>query len=350
MWRGPALIILYLNLLIPASAQDSDSIPDYRQPARIYMPRDADTSYIARFNKPNEARVFFGTHRSTLEYGSRRQFNPGIKASDFDNGSDFIGFGFTYKIADLDLSFALPKSRLLSSGDKDLDQFGFSFSYSLRKISFRAFIADIKGVVASDPGDNFESKPAVHQFRMGVQATYNFNNQRYSTRAANSQSELQRKSAGSFMLRGELFFRSLGAGSELVPPNYDSPDVYGEQDGLAYLRAPGLLAMPGYGYTFVIDKGKYFIAPQFFAGPGLAFNFFKGTRGRFSGVNWEFASMAALAIGYNQPRLYTTFKFGGEASYTPINPAYFSGTNIRMSLTLGYRLGNLEKIIPESLF
>jgi hypothetical protein len=47
---------------------------------------------------------------------------------------------------------------------------------------------------------------------------------------------------------------------------------YGEQVGLEYVKAPGILILPGYGFNVVIPNSKIFISPMAFAGLGTTFN------------------------------------------------------------------------------
>ena len=81
------------------------------------------------------------------------------------------------------------------------------------------------------------------------------------------QNERQRKTAGSFLLRLEPFYRELGASSGLVPSSCDKIQVYGEQTGLQYLRGVGCLVMPGYGITVTPFGERFYISPMIFCWP-----------------------------------------------------------------------------------
>ena len=340
------LICLLFTLLsvFSSMAQQEGSIGVLNTPTIL----EVDSNYVRNYSKLNDIRLIYGTQGSSLVYGSKNETNPTIPTSLFSNVNDFIGIGLTYKILDADLVFSLPKTRLLEEDRENLDQFRFSLSYTGRKFAIRGLISDTKGMISVDPMDRFQSNSDVHQYRISAQLTYIFNHQKYSYRAAMFQSELQRKTAGSLLLRLEPFYRGLGAGSGLVPTTLDKAATYGDLVGLEYLKAPGFLAMPGYGITITPFGERFFISPMIFGGPGLAFNFYEGDLGEYTYTNIEWAAMAALNMGYNGDRTYLNLNVTGDINYTPLQPAYFTSSNLKVSLTFGYRFIDLEKLIPRS--
>lgn len=337
-------LLFTLLSICPLTAQQQNSVGIISSSAI----EDVDSTFVYKFEKPNDVRLIYGTQGSSLEYGSKNETNPSVPTSIFNNVNDFVGIGLTYKILDADITFSLPKTRLLEEDRENLNQFKFSLSYTGRKFTIRGLISDTKGMVSADPMDRFQSNADVHQFRISAQFTYIFNHQKYSYRAAMFQNELQRKTAGSFLLRLEPFYRGLGAGSGLVPSSYDNVQTYGDQVGLEYLKAPGFLVMPGYGVTITPFDEKFYVAPLIFGGPGLAFNFYQGNLGDFTYTNFEWAAVAALNVGYNGVRTYLNLNITGDINYTPLNPTYFTSSNLKISLTFGYRFVDLEKFIPRS--
>ena len=158
---------------------------------------------------------------------------PILPKSTYNNTNDFIGLGITYKWLDGDASFSLPGTTYLNEERSSLDQFKLSVSYTRRKVAYRAYLCDSKGMVISGNHDEYQSAPSLHEFRIGLQATLIFNEQKYSYRAALYQTERQMTTAGSFLLRVEPFFRDLGgSGESIVPEPYDDEPRFGEQVGL----------------------------------------------------------------------------------------------------------------------
>ena len=312
-------------------------------------PTDADSNYIMRYSQQNDIRFLYGAEGTSLAFGSKREGNN-INTALYNNVSDLIGVGLTYKIIDADVSFSLPNTRLMAEDRENLEQFRLALSYTGRKLAFRGFVTKSKGMISSDAEKEFTSRPDVQLTRVAVQVTYNFNEKKYSYRAANFQNELQKKTAGSFLLRLEPSYRYLEAPTKLVPMNRDVATVYGDQTGLQYVGAPGLLMLPGYGLNIAMMEGKFFLSPIVLAGPGFAINTYKSDTGKKTSVNYEWSTVVAINAGYNGVKMYSTLRAAYETYYTSLNPSYLTTTSLKVSLTVGYRFCNLEKFIPTSLF
>ena len=303
---------------------------------------DVDSTCIRSFVRSNDIRMFYGGQGNRLVLGSLRDGSPDLAKNIFNNTNDFIGLGLTYKWLDFDLTFSLPGTTYLKEERSNLDQFRLSGSYTRRKVAYRAYLSDSRGVVISGNDDEYQSLPSVHEFRIGLQATIIFNEQEYSYRAALYQSEKQMKTAGSFLLRFEPFFRNLGGGgTSMVPEFYDVEQRFGDQVGLRYLKAPGFIVMPGYGVNFVFSQSKLFISPILLAGAGTAFNTYNGDKGNGTHVNMEYGAYFSLNAGYNGSLFYSRIQFTYAASYAPIQPSYLTSTNLMLSGLVGYRFKTL---------
>ncbi len=313
-----------------------------------YKPTDADPKYVGRFSRANEARGFFRAQNSRLEFGSLREVSRLSNKGYFKNTTDQLGLGLTYKVINLDLSFSLPSRRQLDSTYQNLKQFRLAFSYTGRKFGVRYYLNQGRGLVVADPLKRFYSNPDVSLFKTGIQGIYIFNEDRYSLRASILQNEIQRKPAGSFMAKADLFYYNLKAPTGLVSADKDLEPIYGNQVGIKYLRGPGLLLMPGYGMNFVFFEGQLYIAPVLFAGAGLAYNFYAAENGSHNKTNLLLGASGQVNFGYNNPLLYLNFGISHETTHVSVNPSFISETDFRFILTLGFRFGNLEKLIPES--
>ncbi|HEX5168116.1 MAG TPA: DUF4421 family protein [Cyclobacteriaceae bacterium] len=304
---------------------------------------DADSLYIRGFSRKNDVRIFYGGQGNRLVLGSLRDGSPDLAKSIYNNTNDFLGVGLTYGWLDGDLSFSLPGTTYLNEERSNLDQFKLSGSYTRRKIAYRAYMADSKGMVISGNNDEYESTPSLHELRVGLQATYIFNEQQYSYRAALYQGEIQMNTAGSFLLRIEPFYRSLGkSGEPMVPEPYDTEARFGEQVGLTYARAPGFIIMPGYGVNFVFNDSKMFISPLLLAGAGAAFNNFEGANGTGTHFNMEYQAYFLLNAGYNGSMFYSRVQFTYAAGYSVIQPAYLTSTDLIVSVLAGFRFKNIK--------
>jgi hypothetical protein len=284
-----------------------------------------------------------------LGFGTKRENNHASTAF-YNNVADLVGMGLTYKWIDFDVAFSLPKTRLQDVGLQNLTQFRLAGSYTSRKFMIRGYYLNSSGIIIEDEGGQFKSSPDVNMLHMGIQYTYCFNFHRYSLQAAAVHYELQRKSAGSFLIRGEPFYRRIGIGTVLVPGTLDTPELYGQQAGLRYAYSPGLLILPGYGYTWAIRGGKYFIAPMIFLGTGFSVSTYKGNQGEHSTINTEWSGVGSLNLGYNGSRMYVALRSSYEIRYFLLDPSYFTFTDLKANITVGYRFMDWEKLIPKSIF
>jgi hypothetical protein len=340
------LIIGCLMVLISQlRAQPSESPDDKLR--LLKTPDDADSSYIMRYTREDDIRLIYGGQGSNLSYVSTNDGDAIFDDALYHNVNDLAGFGITYKFIDFDLTFSLRNVNPLNDERQNLSQVRLAYSYTMRKLAVRAYISDAKGVIVGQIKGDTESDPDVHLFKVGAQVTYYFNNSKYSYRAANFQNELQRKTAGSLLVRAEPFYRSLGMHEPLIPEDIV---LYGQQAGLEYVRTGGLMLMPGYGYNLALGGGKFFVSPIVFLGPGVTVNVYKAADDKPTFMNIEWAGSFALNAGYNGPKFYATFRTIYDIGYFNLDPSYFTTSDLKITLTVGWRFRHFETFIPTSLF
>ncbi len=92
---------------------------------------------------------------------------------------------------------------------------------------------------------------------MGIAAYKVPNKEKFSYRAATIQNEWQKKSAGSVLYGGELYYGSITGDSALVPSKIQSGFPQAGMTKMRYFSVgPGV----GYAYTVVIEKHFYIMA------------------------------------------------------------------------------------------
>lgn len=326
--------VLFLFLLSPCFSQ---TLPGLLPLA------DADSSYIRKFVLDREVRIFYGGQGNNLSLGSTRDDETKLNTDLYKNTNDYIGVGITYGLLDGDLSFSLPGSTYLKEERSNLTQFKLAFSYTRRKIVFRPYYSESEGVVISGSDSEFESAPSLQEVKLGLQITYLFNSSKYSYRASMYQSEYQVKTAGSFLLRIDPFYRSVGTkNGSMIPSEHDLAARFGEQAGLQYIRSPGLLVLPGYGINVVVRDTRFFISPIVFAGAGFAQNMYETTSGSGSYTSVEYAANVVLNAGYTGSRYYSKIQFAWSSGYTSLDPTYLTNSNLTCVLTAGIRFRKLK--------
>lgn len=290
-----------------------------------------------------EIRFFYGGQGNNLSLGSTRDDGTKVNGDLYKNTSDHIGGGITYGLLDADISFSLRSTTYLKEERSNLTQFRLAFSYTRRKIVFRPYYTKSTGVVVSGSDNEFESTPSLEETRLGLQIIWLFNHSRYSYRAAMYQSEYQLKTAGSFLLRVDPFYRSLGTkDGSMIPAAHDLASRFGEQAGLEYIQSPGVLVLPGYGINVVVRDTRFFISPMVFAGLGLAQNVYEAANGSGSFTSLEYAAHAVLNAGYNGSRYYAKLQFTWSSGYTNLDPTYLTNSNLSGVLTAGIRFNKLK--------
>lgn len=306
---------------------------------------DADSAYVKKSLLKNDFRLFYGGQGNNLALGSKRDSETQLNGNLYTNTNDYIGLGITYKWLDGDLSFALPGTTYLKEERSNLTQFKLGISYSQRRLAFRAYYSDSKGVVVSGAENDFQSEPSLQEVKLGLQIIYLFNALKYSYRASMYQSEYQLKTAGSFLLRAEPFYRRLGTNSgTMIPTAYDLRARFGNQTGLEYLEAPGFLLLPGYGLNLVIRDSRFFVSPIFFAGIGIAQNMYKATDGKGSFTSVEYAGNFTLNTGYNGNYHYLKIQLNWSSGYTLLDPTYLTNSNLTIVFMAGIRFRDLKGI------
>ena len=119
------------------------------------LAKDVDSTYIRTFIKSNDLRMFYGGQGNRLVLGSLRDGSPDLTKNVYNNTNDFIGLGITYKWLDGDISFSLPGTTYLNEERSSLDQFKLSGSHTRRKVAYRAYLSDSKGMVVSGNKDEY---------------------------------------------------------------------------------------------------------------------------------------------------------------------------------------------------
>jgi hypothetical protein len=337
-WMRLIIKLCFFLLLSITSAFSQDS----RKPMAL---ADADSNFVRSFELKRELRILYGLQGNNLSIGSVRDGRASLNGDLYRNTNDYLGAGITYGWLDGDLSFALPGTTYLKEERSNLKQFKFGLSHTRRKLVFRWYYMESKGAVLSSSDNEFESSPSIHEVRLGMQATYIFNWSRYSYRASMYQSEYQLKTAGSFLLRLEPFYRDLGTkDGSIIPEEYDLSSRFAEKTGLEYVKAPGLLLLPGYGINVVIPNSRFFISPIIFAGFGFAHNSYDGNMGKESFTSLEYSVNFYLNAGYNGNRSYSKISVTWSAGYAALDPAYLTSSNVTIMLTYGLRFQRLRNI------
>jgi hypothetical protein len=167
--------------------------------------------------------------------------------------------------------------------------------------------------------------PDMRALSIGLSGFWIYNAGRFSIRAAFIQNEIQKKSAGSFVIRPSFLYYQISSDDGIVPAeivdNYHLPITNLILSGKFY----SLGLAPGYAYTLVFLKNFYLTAACF---PGVAaqFSSFNNKRNGSSDFGFAFQFGGRFAVGYNSEKWFLggAFQTGFNEASAKLNRALSS--------------------------
>lgn len=170
---------------------------------------------------------------------------------------------------------------------------------------------------------------------VGGEYTRILNHRRFSMRAITNQTEIQRKSTGSLLIRGHVSVNAVLADSSLIPGPLQQRYPLLSQSTQVY--ALNVNIGPGYAYTLVLGKNFAF-TPLFILGAGYqrvtaANGNVLGRSGTaYLSTNWR------VTLNYTRPRWFAGFTISGRSSEMRLNEGRLQMASQLGELYFGYRL------------
>jgi hypothetical protein len=157
-------------------------------------------------------------------------------------------------------------------------------------------------------------RPDLGVTQLGASGQYVFNHEKFSFKAAFQNTELQKRSAGSWLLGWNMFYGSVTADSSLVPGflQSETPDY----DRLRFLKAGPVV---GYAYTLVMLE-KFYLSGAADLAISCGMYSLKLDRAKFEEFYVSVDYGLRFAVGYNTSRLnigafYVVQKVQVESNY-----------------------------------
>lgn len=243
----------------------------------------ADSNYIETFDPFLTGRYYFSQkYTSIILEGTRKIADLRYRPNTTLN----MGVGATYRSLTINLAYGFPfLNRDKEKGTTkwlDLQSHVYTRNWSIDVFGqfYKGYFLFPKGLGNNDTR-SFYVRPDLGISLFGL-AVYNLRNgDRFSYRAAMLQSEWQKKSAGTWLVGGEVYAGSISADSAIVPSLLDAS--YNQRD----IRKIRFVELgPGAGYAYTLVAAKHFFltgAATFNANIGLSREFSeKGTSDRIS--------------------------------------------------------------------
>lgn len=297
---------------------------------------EIDTAYIKDLSDKLSFRLYGVNKISSFDIIDK---DSNFSISYAPNSSLNLGLGVNYKWFGLGVAFNFP---LINNDD---DRYGETKKIDLltniftRSLAIDFYMQLYKGFYVENPDSYitnwdyslpFPSRSDIITASIGGSCIYAFKHRKYSHRAAFVQTDLQKKSAGSFLLGGYFSLFSVSGDSSFIPFEIHekcSPDLC---FNLASVSGVGVTG--GYTHTFVMWKRLYLSLTLV---PGLGYQNYEisylSSSGTKQGSFIAGRLSARAALVYNSERSY--------AGITAIDDSFTGNTGRDHINSLGYRVG-----------
>ncbi|SIO55910.1 DUF4421 domain-containing protein [Chitinophaga niabensis] len=329
-------VVLVLVLFLSASAAFA------QQRLKRLLQTENDSAYIEDHTEDLTVRVFGSRKYTYYDIVDKRLKEEVLYRP---NTSNNIGFGFNYKFIGINIGFKLP---FINNDD---DQYGKTKYLDLQShLYLRKLVIDFygqyyKGYYLANRRFNSQAlslRPDMYNTDLGLNVQYIFNDKKFSYRAAYLQNEYQKKSAGSFIVGGEVFAWKMKGDSALIPSNLGIEGFF-DNEPFHRTSSVSMAANVGYAHTFVIKK-YFFVTASLTGSAGVnqtVLNYLDG-RNKRREFGWQLNNTVRFSAGYNSSKYFAGIHYVDMVtrSESPVNRTYqtFGTGNFRVSVARRFAL------------
>jgi len=274
---------------------------------------DRDTAYIKDYYRKH---LILRAYEST-KFNNFKLIDGSDKLVYKPNDHDNFGIGFIYRFISINIGFYIP------GVGKNRDIYGKTHSLDLQThLYVHRFIIDFYGqfyrgyylansssVTNNLPPGQIVTRPDIDTRDITLEVQYVFNDRRFSYNAPFYQNELQKKSAGSFLLGGGFYHFDARADSAFTPTDVNYSNFF-QNYRFNKCSNTGMGINGGYGYTVVIKK-MFFITEMLSLGAG--FNYSQLTSSTSGNDNGKFG--LGLNVSEKFAAGYSTDKYFAGITY-----------------------------------
>ncbi|MES2380833.1 MAG: DUF4421 family protein [Bacteroidota bacterium] len=316
------IILGLLSFLNQLSAQDS--LRRKQLPREYFIDDISDQLNVSLFALTNKSDI-----NVIGKAGANLTYTP----------NDYTAIGVSVRLNWLGLAFSYAPKNIQEKEKGTTTYTNIKLSSYGKKMGFDIYYLDYSGyylnntkdVLPNTPPKTFYIRNDLSTLNIGANYYYIFNHKRYSYRSTFIQNEIQKHSAGSFMLSTSLNYYNIRADSSIVPRNVN-PDKFGAESKLQKGDFYNLCFMPGYGHTFVAYK-RFFLTLSAFGGIDFQQQHYTSELINGNKVFDEFEiiprAMGRAGIGYNYRRFFTGLTGVADVYNLPL------GKNERISYSVG---------------
>lgn len=296
-----SMLVIFLTGMAPYSKVGAQKVVNDTNYYEAYPDKITGRIYLAqkflKFTIPSSGSL------DDIEYKANTKLNLGIGVT-YHNFSLNIFYGFK----SLNKDTAKGKTKGL---DLQLHLYPRRWAIDLLALFPKGFHLEPKGFAIADP-NKYYYRPDVKLTLVGVSAYKVPNKAKFSYRAAITQNEWQKKSAGSALYGGTMYYGTAKADSALVPKSIESSFP---QKGIDNVNFMAFGAGVGYAYTLVIDR-HFFITASAVGNMDLTLTSEESPAGKQRKTSFGPSVVAKGAIGYNSPNWSVSINGLGSAFWT----------------------------------
>lgn len=308
-----------------------------------------DSNYIETYYKDLIIRIYSGEKTHSLELSD---LNAPYRLKYLPNGYFNMGAGINFRSFGLSLATKIPIFLTSEIRHGITKRIGIqSYIYS-GKFAVDVLASFLDGYYLNGSSDHLSGynrgidyqRPDISSQNFGLSINYIFNHSRFSYRAAFTDTERQKRSAGSLIAGGSVFSYQTRADSAFVPRGIDQNYFLKSRD----ISQSGVLAFNanlGYAYSLVFLKNGIFTV-SYILGSGIQNN--SVDREYADGIDrWRFSlnHSSRLGIGYRFYRYYARVSIIRSTQYTSLkynDLNILNGTNF-LQVSIGKRISLAQK-------
>jgi len=221
-------------------------------------PLDHDTTYFVTYPHMLVGRFYFSKKYTSftlpaangeqdIQYKPNTLLTMGIGAT-YNNLTLNLGYGFGF------LNNGNDDKGKTKSIDLQVHFFPHKWALDLLAIKHKGVYIEQKGYATDNP-DGYYYRPDVKQLFLGFSGYRVMNPERFSYNAAFTQNEWQKKSAGSLLLGGLVYYGQIKGDSSLIPGKIEN--TFPDATGINKINFFSVGLGAGYAYTLVMAKHFY---------------------------------------------------------------------------------------------
>lgn len=303
-----------------------------------------DSNYIESYFNDLIIRLYSGEKNHSLEL---TDLNLPYHLKYLPNGYFNLGLGVNFRSFGLSLATRVPLFQNSEIKHGETKRFGIQSYIYLNKFSVDLLTSFLRGYYLNNSSTRLSTftreseyqRPDISSANVGVSINYIFNNSRFSYKAAFSDTERQKRNAGSLIAGGSIFSYQTRADSSIVPREID-PDYFQKSRDLSKTGVLAFNANLGYAYSLIFLKNGI-VTASYILGSGVQENSFD--REFSNEINrWRFSMnhTGRIGIGYRFDRYYVRVGIIRSTQYTSLKYNDLSignGTNF-IQFSLGKRI------------